>query len=346
MITVTAGAPRGDERTMRTRGLPGVVAGLLLLAACGTAPAPPAFDLAYGAGEAQPLAGIPGVRYITRGDGEPVVFYYPGSAPAYWQFLLDAATGRHRVIHFTDPAPPMPAAARPPGPPGPPPANEAEPLGEFPPGLIDLLASAFIATLESLGSQAGANRVHLVTHSFGGLVVQQAALERPDLFRTLVLIEPMGPASMFDDPAVALPPNEAEHCTLEDADAVRRRQCIFTNSHSGAGYFESLPAPMRRYLIDEGGTTAAAGIMPPIRADMRDVPSSLTCARLGTLSMPILYIRGKDSTPFTQAQYDVHEKCLPPHETVFVEAAGHMTFWDQPEAVNEALLGFIARHPL
>jgi pimeloyl-ACP methyl ester carboxylesterase len=292
------------------------------------------FDPKWGADLERTLPTPAGdIRYLDRGKGEPVVFYYPGSSAAYWQSPLEAAAGAYRALHFTDPAPSKPAA-------GAPPASGGDPFA----GVVDQLSGLLILELDRLREQLGFSRVHFVTHSFGGLIAQQAALKRPDLFQTLVLDEPMGPAAMFDDSSVELPPPAVEQCALNDSDPVVLRKCVFTNSHSGPGYFESLPEPMRQYLLDEARPSTAAGRSLPTRADMRDIPSSLSCAQIGMLAMPILYIRGKKSTAFTQAQYDVHERCLPAHETVFIERAGHMTFWDQPDAFDQVLLKFIGEH--
>ena len=148
------------------------------------------------------------IHYLDQGKGESVIFYYR-LAGCVLQ-LRAALPATYRAIHFDDPVAEhfllhlqpsrlvkaIPSRRR----------------------LMDQLAGLLMLELDGLRTQLGFTSAHFVTHSFGGLIAQQAALRRPDLFHDLVLDEPMGPASMFDDPAVELPPTGAEQCALQDAE--------------------------------------------------------------------------------------------------------------------------------
>ncbi len=54
--------------------------------------------------------------------------------------------------------------------------------------------------LEGLIAQIGGSPVHLVAHSYGGAVAAHCALKRPDLVRSLVLIEPWLLTMLLKDP--------------------------------------------------------------------------------------------------------------------------------------------------
>src|SRR5690606_30149487 len=60
---------------------------------------PPELDLAYGAAETKTLTVLDArIRYLEKGDGQPVLFYHPGVDERYWQWAVEAVAARHRAI--------------------------------------------------------------------------------------------------------------------------------------------------------------------------------------------------------------------------------------------------------
>jgi pimeloyl-ACP methyl ester carboxylesterase len=293
----------------------------------------PQFDPEYSAGEARPIAGG-AAFYVEQGEGEPVVFFMHGFDQRYWQFQLQAFAADYRVIALWTPigAPPPPGG-------GPP----ASPAGDGP-VLPGPLAASVPAVLEAISAEIGVRRFHVVTHSIGGRMLLEVAAVRPELFASLTLLEPAGGAGTLPPPAPS--------CTLEGVEPVELEQCVFTNIFSGPGYYEALSAPLRALLVEDRRKNNAfiaslpgAGITDdPTDAAAASAMFFPICEEISALPMPLLFIRGANSTPFLQSGLDYYEQCLPTHQTAVIEGAAHNAHIERPAAFNAAVEMFLAAY--
>jgi len=290
----------------------------------------PEFNPEYSVGEARSIAGG-AAFYVEQGEGEPVVFFMNGFDQRYWQFQLPAFAADHRAVALWPPvgAPPPPGA-------GPP----ASPAGDGP-VLPGPLAASIPAVLEALRAEIGVERLHVVTHSIGGRMLLEVAAVRPELFASLTLLEPAGGVGTLPPPAPS--------CTLEDVEPVELEQCVFTNIFSGPGYYEALSAPVRTLLVEDRRKTNAfiaslpgAGITDdPTDAAAASAMFFPICEEISALPMPLLFVRGTNSTAFFQSGLDYYEQCLPAHQTVAIESAAHNAHIERPAAFNAAVETFI-----
>jgi pimeloyl-ACP methyl ester carboxylesterase len=97
----------------------------------------------------------------------------------------------------------------------------------------------------------GVGRVDVVAHSTGSCVALQLALARPDLVRSLVLLEPAFPASPDEPDSVAM----AEAFEMAGKGEFERAFDLLCEGMSGAGFREAF----RRELGEEGLREAIAG---------------------------------------------------------------------------------------
>jgi pimeloyl-ACP methyl ester carboxylesterase len=187
-------------------------------------------------------------------------------------------------------------------------------------------------TVESVVRRAG-GPVHLVGHSFGGLVALAVALRNRVALASLVMLEA---------PAVEVLREEEQHYR-----AFRRmteayfagfeggnREAIaaMIDFYGGAGTFASWPSRVRAYAIE---TT-------PV--NIRDWASAhgfpLPAAALGAIEVPLLVVRGGDSSPAMQrASALLHERTRG-SELATIDGAAH--FMIATHAGQVASL--IARH--
>jgi pimeloyl-ACP methyl ester carboxylesterase len=264
------------------------------------------FDPEYGVAEAATLAlEEVDVVYLEKGDGAPVIFFYPGFDYRYWQWQVEEASTRYHALAISF----APRAA----------------------GLpFDLVSTAELAAaLDGLAL----GPVHVVAHSIAAWQAVVLAAARPELFRTLVL----------EEPAVGLRDAPAPECLLEDLAEAEHAACLFSSLVSGAGWFEGLPAELRSYLAEFGvGTPRTDSTGETIDPAATEFPS--ICEEIARLSMPILFVRGEATPAHFQAKLDEHQACLPEHETVTISGASHSVHIDRPPAYNRAVLGFIDRH--
>jgi pimeloyl-ACP methyl ester carboxylesterase len=295
-----------------------------------------AFSLDYGAGEARTLANGD-VVYLEKGRGDAVVLYMPTYDYRYWQFQIDELAQHYHVLAVSG-FPTTSGAA--------PPAATAP--DDAMPGFLD--PAPLIADVQALRDEFHLGLVHLVTHSIGGRHALQAAIDHPDLFASLVLVEPAGGI-----PSKDIPPRQGS-CSLANAVPVEVQVCTFANGMNWQGYFEAMPAAQRQLLVDseQQMQTALHANAPPVAFPPQPARAAQPaaagfpsiCTDIAQLTMPILVMRGAKTPPAGQSGLDYYESCLPEHESVRIPGVGHNSHWDAPGLFNAAVENFLRKHPI
>jgi pimeloyl-ACP methyl ester carboxylesterase len=272
-----------------------------------------ALRLDYGVQEVRsvPVAGT-AISYLERGNGDAVVLFHPAVDFRYWQWTIEAVSPSYRVLA-------LPFASAMPG------------GGPFDPS----------ALIEFLGAVAG-EPVHLVAHSMGATQAMALASARPDLVRSLVLVEPGG----SPDPSVLGELVDAVgNCSLSNPSEALLASCQSMNYVAGDGYFENASPQFQEIAlaadraIDESLQSAGSSVQAPVQF----VPPP-DCGSLGRLHMPILFVRGESSPLGMRGGLDAFERCLPEHETRIIAAASHFVHLDATDAFNQAVLDFLGRN--
>jgi pimeloyl-ACP methyl ester carboxylesterase len=257
------------------------------------------------------------IEYLEQGDGTPVVLLHStGASSAQWRRLAAELSDRFRVL-----APDLCGYG-----------GSGTWQGE---GEISLAAeAAAVAALVERRDEP----VHLVGHSFGGAVALRFVQERPELVRSLVLIEPVAfhllrAGDAMDGQALA------EISAV--ADGVARAVACgdyqggfgrFVDYWSGNGAWAALPADKRAAMAQRVGKVAL------------DFWSALNDpARLGDLvglDVPTLVIRG-GASPLPVRRIAWHlGRTLPQARLETIEDAGHMAPLTHAADVN----ALVARH--
>jgi pimeloyl-ACP methyl ester carboxylesterase len=195
---------------------------------------------------------------------------------------------------------------------------------------MDTLARDAIALLERLGT----GPVHFVGLSMGGFVALRVALARPDLVRSLVLI---------DTSADAEPPANRPRYRLLRLVAgwfglgavIGRLMPIlfgppFLADPARAGEREEY---RRRLLANDrvGILRAVDGVLG--RAGVAD--------RLGSLRVPTLVIVGEHDRATPPAKARAIAEAIPGARLVVIPDAGHTSTLEAPDVVNDALEAFL-----
>lgn len=151
--------------------------------------------------------------------------------------------------------------------------------------------------------------VHLVGHSMGGQIAIELAAERPDLVRSLVLVNAAGMPFRFDPRphvrAVPKPP------------------------YGGPGIARVLVPDFFR----AGPSSVAVASARVVRADMRE--------RMHSLQMPALLVWGENDPLVPLVYGEAMQREIAGSRLVVIPRAAHVAMWDAPAEFNRAVLSFL-----
>ena len=191
---------------------------------------------------------------------------------------------------------------------------------------VDALAADVVAVAGLLEAP-----VHLLGHSFGGLVCRRAVLLQPDAFRSLVLLA-SGPQALTGprvDVLAFLPGVIAQGGMAAVADA--------SEAMSDAdGLGRPLPEPVRAFLRTRWLTSSPVGLMAMGEA-LRTEPDRVE--ELRATGVPVLVAHGEHDDAWSpQVQAEMAVRLGAAHEVV--AGAVHSPAVEQPESTAKALLAF------
>ena len=186
-------------------------------------------------------------------------------------------------------------------------------------GSIERMSAFTGALLAALGI----DRAVLVGHSMGGLVALQHALDNPVAVRALVLV---GTAARIEVPDAFI---EQTRRVTEGKD----RRAFRREAYSPA----TSPDVMRRGFMEDLKTDPRAGLGDLLAA--RDFDAR---ERLGEIRAPTLVIAGEDEVEGLRLAAEALEAGIAGARRVEIAKAGHMVPIEQPQALAEAIAGFLA----
>ncbi|MFU8883757.1 MAG: alpha/beta fold hydrolase [Rhodobacterales bacterium] len=205
----------------------------------------------------------------------------------------------------------------------------------------DIQAVSMAMAVDLLEDQMQGRAVDVIGHSFGGTVALRLAVERPDLVRSLVLIEPVFfAAAVADRPD--LPVRDSAHMiryrdALQAGDRIAAAQA-FTSVWGDGRAWNRLPEAQQKamaariHLIEAGS--------PAIYDDASGILSS---GALGRITVPVLLIKGEDSPDMISVINDGLARRIPDTAQIAVPGAGHMAPITHPDAVAAAVRAFLGR---
>jgi len=190
-------------------------------------------------------------------------------------------------------------------------------LGDYSERAMEIAAALCEGTMDVVG------------HSFGATVALRLAVKRPELVRSLVLIEPVFFAAAKGDPRYDtqvrdFAPFEAAMEAGDHEGATR----IFTDLWGTGLPWEALPPQQKRYMTERihlipAGASSIYG----------DSGAILKPGQLESVAVPVTLIEGAMSKPVMGAIMDGLERRLPETTRHIIDGAGHMAPITHPEAV-------------
>jgi 3-oxoadipate enol-lactonase len=190
-----------------------------------------------------------------------------------------------------------------------------------------------VATLTGVITDADAGPAHIVGLSVGGMIAQNFALARPDLVRSLVLVDT---TSTF--------PDTVRTALLERARLTRAQGMGAILKQTLERWFTEDFIQRRPDVIDRVTRTLLADD-PEIHAGMWEMIATLdTAPRLASLDRPTLMVVGEHDPSTPVAASRAMAERIPGAVLHIVPDASHLAPLEQPSLVNEILQGFLAAH--
>jgi 3-oxoadipate enol-lactonase len=255
-------------------------------------------------------SGVHSVRTGQRGAPLVVLIHAVGVDLTYWGDQIDMLQASYDVVAYDLPGH----------------GGSAKPTKGF--GFADA-----VATLTQVITDAEAGSAHIIGLSVGGMIAQNFALARPDLVRSLVLVDT---TSTFPD-AVRTAFHDRARLTRAEGMGAILKQTL-------ERWFTADFAKRRPDVIDRTTKTLLADD-PEIHAGMWEmIATHDTAPQLPSIDKPVLVVVGEHdpSTPVAAARA-IAER-IPGAVLHIVPDASHMAPLEKPSQVNDILQGFLAAH--
>lgn len=257
------------------------------------------------------------LEFIVRGEGPPLLFVHGSVFADPWEPMLghaDLSTDYRTITYHRR------------GYGGSSPAAPDRTLGEE--------AADVIALLDHLSLE----QTNVVGHSLAADIVLQAAIDAPDRFYTMTLLEP----GVFTVPAAAGMDKalEAIQQVFESGDH-RQAMLLFIGGPRGEDMMTQLEG-----CLPEGALESAIADTPALFG--LDLPAGSRwvldedAARL--LRIPTLLALGSDTSPIYRETNAAVAPLFRNVEHLEVAGSGHFVHVEQPQQVAEALGAFLRRH--
>jgi pimeloyl-ACP methyl ester carboxylesterase len=262
------------------------------------------------------------LHYIELGQGTPVLLVH-GTLGDYrtWDGQLEAFSKGYRLISYS---------------------RRYHYPNEWTKDSTDFSVTIHARDLAAFIKALSLSPVHLIGHSYGAFIAFLVARDHPEVIRSLTLGEPPvmpllkttpeGDALLATATATSIAASEAFK-QGNDEEAVRR----FVNGVLGEGSYEKLPPPVLKRVMDNVQELKG-------EASSQDLFPLTTCEDVQKVKAPTLLLDGELSPKWFHVINDVLERCLPGAERAMIPAASHGLELENPQAFNEKVLAFIAKH--
>jgi pimeloyl-ACP methyl ester carboxylesterase len=175
--------------------------------------------------------------------------------------------------------------------------------------------------------------------SQGGMIFMRMALERPELVRALILLD----TSAGPEDQENLPAYEQLAAALRDGDDATREQVmdVVVTILYGPAWRERDPDGVAREKAlmlghdRQGGYLAARAVF-----DRDDITG-----KIGAINAPTLVICGEQDTSTPPERAQEIRDAIAGAELVMIPDSGHHSPIENPDAVSDAIEGFLARLP-
>jgi non-heme chloroperoxidase len=263
------------------------------------------------------------LAYIELGQGEPLIFVHGGLQDyRMWLQHLPKFAGRYRAIAYSrrNNYP-----------------NETSPDG-VPDGAADVHGEDLAAFVRALGL----SKVRIVAHSSGAHAALFFAASHPDMVVSLALNEPPAAGMLVGTENGAHTLKEFAVKLAAAREALKAGDTkngipLFVDGVGGTGAYARRSDADKKMNSDNAASYLADATTKRPRA-------SFTCNMAQAIAAPVLLSNGERSQNFFFRINDQLQACLPNSERIVVAASSHTVPNENPDAYDQAILTFLAKH--
>ena len=263
------------------------------------------------------------LAYVEVGQGEPVIFVHGGLQDyRMWLEHLPKFAGRYRAIAYS--------------------RRNNYPNDVSSEGMPDGAADAHGEDLAAFVRALGISKVRVVAHSSGAHAALFFAALHPEMVVSLALNEPPatgilvgvpGAADMLKEWGNGLAPGRA---ALKAGDT-KTGIPLFVDGVGGPGAYQRRSDAAKKMNAENVASYQAD-------ATTKRPRPVFTCEMAKAIKAPILLSDGERSPKFFYWIIDQLEVCLPNHERIVIAGSSHTVPSENPDAYDEAVLAFLAKH--
>jgi pimeloyl-ACP methyl ester carboxylesterase len=267
------------------------------------------------------------LHYLEKGNGTPIVFVHPGYGDyRTWRHQMDPLSKDYRVIAYS---------------------RRYSFPNDIPIDSTSVFSSVHVNDLLSFIRSLNSGPVHLAGHSAGGWIALQAAMQHPELIKTLILGEPAVADFYSSDSLGKSYLNEFIQGIMKSNEAYRLNDdekavgIFFALVMGKDDYFRNLSEEDRQIIMDNVGESKSASL---VQKPKGDAMPPITCEKLQELTVPVLLVCGENSPEFVSYMQDKLEGCLQTEERVTLAKTSHGLHFENPDAFNKVTLQFLRKH--
>ncbi|MDN5748210.1 MAG: alpha/beta hydrolase [Pseudonocardia sp.] len=261
---------------------------------------------------------VPGalLAFDEWGDGDPIVLVHgTGAQASSWADTpADLAAGGHRVLAYD-----RRGYGR----------SAHRPVRDYRVHVADLAA-----VLTAVGAPA-----HVLGWSSGGTTALALAVARPELFRSLVIVEAPWHGLRHATPDLLAALGRVKVAQVrgrrDEAAAVFFRWA--SGLRDGGNGFDALAPAARAELLDNGAPVLAELDPHPFGLMMEHIPT----ARLAGVPVPVTWLLGAESRDWYGRLHARVAAAVPGLRTERIAGAGHLAHLDAPREFAAAVLGAV-----
>jgi pimeloyl-ACP methyl ester carboxylesterase len=247
--------------------------------------------------------------------GETVVLVHGfGADKDHWSMYAKHLTDRYHVI-----APDLPGFGE----------NDLSPARDY---SIKAQTDRLIRFLDALGIR----EAHLGGNSMGGYIVLQAALDHPSRLKSLTLLNNAGVVGTGESELQQAAQRGENPLVLRKFEDVDRLMAFVMHKP------RAIPGQFKKVMFADSRRREALldGIFAAIVEDSLNNPAT---ERLGSVNVPTLIIWGRHDRLIDVSCVEVLKSGIKGSEAVIFEHVGHLPMMEDPAALAEAHLPFLAR---